>query len=275
MEEIYRELLDAIRSGEPVALVTIVETIGSTPREVGAKMLVRADGSSVGTIGGGAGEAQAMADALDALHEGESRLVKYSFRGKDADDFGICGGEMRVFIEVVGVKPTLLIAGAGHVGQPLAQIGALLGFRTIVADDRPEFASPKRFPFAAELIVAPLERLGEKVRVTNHTYVVIATRGHEQDEIVLRQMIRTPAAYIGLIGSRRKVKTLFNHLRAEGVSEETLARVRAPIGLDLGGRTPAEIAVSIIAEILMTRYGGEGKPLSMRRIAEQDDEDKS
>ncbi|MFH1928638.1 MAG: XdhC/CoxI family protein, partial [Chloroflexota bacterium] len=261
MEEVYRALLDTTRSGEPVALVTLVETKGSTPREAGAKMLAYSDGSTVGSIGGGAMEARAISDALAFLSEGESRLVDYSLMGRDGD-LGLCGGEVKVFIEIVMPKPTLLIAGAGHISQSLAKLGTLLGFRVVVGDDRRDYATRERFPTVGRVEVVELEELVRDIDITEHCYVVIATRGHEHDEVVLRQVVSTPAAYIGLVGSRRKVAAIFEHLLGEGIPEESLVRVHAPIGLDIGAATLDEIALSIMAEILMIRRGGTGRPLS-------------
>jgi len=262
-EAVYASLIETIRSGEPACVLTVVQVSGSTPREVGAKMLLRADGSTVGTIGGGQLEAAALSDAREALATGQSQLTHYSLAGKEGD-LGVCGGEAEVFVEVLRAKPTVLIAGAGHVGLPLADLAQRLGFRTVVFDDRPEFASEARFPGADRVVAAPFEQLLQEVEITTQTYVVIATRGHEHDQTVLRQVIATPAAYIGMIGSRRKVRTVFEHLLAEGIAEEKLGRVYAPVGLRTGGQTPAEIALGILAEILTVRYGGTGEPLSWR-----------
>ena len=261
VEEIYRALLDAMRSGEPVALVTLVETQGSTPREAGAKMVVRSDGSTVGSIGGGAVEARAVSDALASLGEGRSCLRDYSLRGRDGD-LGFCGGDAKAFVEVITPKPTLLIAGAGHVSQSLAKLGANLGFRVVVADDRTDYATRERFPTAGRVEALAPDEFAQSLDITEHCHVVIATRGREHDEAVLGQVVRTPAVYIGLVGSRRKVAAIFEHLLGEGVSKESLARVHAPIGLDIGAATPDEIALSIMAEILMVRRGGSGRTLS-------------
>jgi xanthine dehydrogenase accessory factor len=254
-------VLATIRSGEPGCLLTLIEVRGSTPRETGAKMLLHADGSTVGTIGGGPMEAAALKDARQALVDGTSRMSYYSLLGESSTDLGVCGGDARVFLEVLHPRPTLLIAGAGHVGQPLAQFGQQLGFRIVVADDRAEFASADRFPGADQLIVGPFAELGQRTKPGPQTYVVIATRGHEFDEIVLQQVIDSPAAYIGMIGSRRKVQSVFERLLAAGVDKGRLARVFAPIGLRTGGQTPAEIAVSILAEIISVQHGGTAEPM--------------
>jgi len=263
-EAVYEAILQAIREGQPACVLTVIEVRGSTPREVGSKMLLRADGSTVGTIGGGALEAAAIADGRAVLSGGPPSVATYSIRGQNETDLGICGGEARVFVEALGLKPTLLVAGAGHVAQPLAEFAYVLGFRTIVVDERADVATAARFPHADELIVTPFERLMERVAVTPQTYVVIVTAGHVHDALVLRQVLATPAAYIGMIGSRTKVRTVFERLLAEGVSADKLLEVHAPIGLRTGGQTPAEIALSIMGEIVLFRHGGTGEPLSWR-----------
>lgn len=263
-EAVYEAILQCVRQSTPACVLTITEVGGSTPRGVGAKMLLRADGSAVGTIGGGVLEAAALADARQALTEGCSRSVEYSVRAEDEQALGICGGIARIFIEVLRLKPTLLIAGAGHVSQPLAELGYLLGFRTVVVDDRPEYADRAHFPHADELLVSPFEQFAQRTQITPQTFVVIVTRGHQCDDLVLRQVIDTPAAYIGMIGSRKKVASVFARLCDAGVPAAKLARVYAPIGLRTGGQTPAEIALSILAEISLVQHSGTGEPMSWR-----------
>jgi xanthine dehydrogenase accessory factor len=259
---IYQAVLDAIDSNQPACILTLIQTRGSTPREVGAKMLLQADGSTVGTIGGGAFEQAALDDAKAAMVNGVSRIVEYSLQGDGEADLGVCGGEAKVYIEVLRSRPTLLILGAGHVAQPLAEFGHLLGFRTVVVDDRPEFATSARFPNADELVVVPFDGVTQKVAIDSDTFAVVVTRNHEFDGLALREMLSTPAPYVGMIGSRSKVRTVFDLLLQEGQSHQRLAQVRAPIGLNIGGYTPAEIALSIMAEIVMTRHGGSGESLS-------------
>jgi xanthine dehydrogenase accessory factor len=176
---------------------------------------------------------------------------------------GICGGDAQVFIEVMRLKQTLLIAGAGHVSQPLAELGYLMGFRTVVVDDRPELLTRERFPHADQLLVSDFQGLAEEVAVNELTYVVIVTRGHRYDTVVLGQVLGLPAAYIGMIGSRKKVREVFDTLLEQGVSAERLSQVYAPIGLRTGGQTPAEIALSIMAEVVMVQHGGCGEPFSL------------
>lgn len=256
MANLFRLVADAMERGQTLALAVLVRAEGSTPREVGTRMVVYPDGRTAGTIGGGAMEAEVIRQAVEAIAQGASRLVHYELRDPTSGDLGICGGEADVYIDVAISRPTLAIAGAGHVAMPVAEIGHMCGFRVVVLDDRPEMASAERFPHAAERIVGDIGETMQGLSITPNTYIVIVTRGHAHDETALRAVIDSAAAYVGMIGSRRKVRTIFDHLLADGVSKEQIQRVRAPIGLNIGAQTPAEIAVSILAEIVMLRQKG-------------------
>ena len=261
-ERVYQAALDAIRSSQPACVLTLIHSEGSTPREAGAKMLLRADCSTVGTIGGGTFEQSALDDARAAMETGVSRVVEYSLQGQGEAKLGICGGKAKVYLEVLQPRCTLLILGAGHVAQPLAEFGHLLGFRTVVVDDRPEFASPARFPHADELMVTDFHNLAQRLIISADTFAVIVTRNHEFDAVVLRELLSLPLRYVGMIGSRNKVRAVFERLLSEGEPRERLSQVRAPIGLNTGGHTPAEIALSIMAEVVMVQHNGSGEPLS-------------
>ncbi|HID61150.1 MAG TPA: hypothetical protein EYP49_00160 [Anaerolineae bacterium] len=263
MSTIYEAILEAMRRGDSVALATIVKATGSTPREAGTKMLVYPDGSIVDTIGGGALEANVITEAQAALAEGKPRLVRYELRNAEAGDPGICGGEAEVFIDVINPHPTVLIVGAGHVGQSIAVLSNFLGFRTVVLDDRAEFANVEKLPQADEIIVGNVVEELARLNINPQTHIVIVTRGHKHDRDALRQVVSSPAAYIGMIGSRRKVKIVFDELQKDGVAEEALAAVHAPIGLDIHAETPEEIALSVMAEIVMVRRGGQGDPMHL------------
>jgi xanthine dehydrogenase accessory factor len=258
MSTIYEAILEATRRGDSLALATIVEATGSTPREVGTKMLIYPDGSIVDTIGGGSLEANVIAEAQAALGEGKPRLVRYELRDSEAGDPGICGGEAEIFIDVINPHPTVLIVGAGHVGRSIAVLSSFLGFRTVVLDDRAEFANAERLPQADEIIVGDIAEELARFNMNPQTHIVLVTRGHEHDRDALRQVLSSPAAYIGMIGSQRKVKMVFSELQKDRVAEEALATVHAPIGLDIQAETPEEIALSIMAEIVMVRRGGQG-----------------
>ncbi len=240
MLEVWKELTARIENDEPAALATVVEVNGASPAKVGAALLVRGDGTTVGTVGGGRLEQTIQADARAALSEGKSRLAHYTLREEGDDAIGVLyGGEVRVFLQVFSPRPTLLIVGGGHIGKPLAELARLLNYDVRVVDVRAERGQSL-----------------DLAEVSAHTYIVLITEDHEADEAALRAVIESPAPYIGMIGSRRKCRTVLDHLRADHVAEELLARVHAPIGLDLGGTTPAEVALAILAEIEMVRHQG-------------------
>ncbi len=261
MDEFYAAVARALGAGERVALATVVRVEGSTPRTAGAQMMVWEAGRTLGTVGGGNLEAHVTRDALAALAAGRSELREYSLRGGEEESLGVCGGRAQVFIHVLQAGEKVLIAGAGHVAQPLASLATQAGFRVLVVDDRPEFLSAERFP-GAETRLVSLSELHSQVTLDDHTAVVIVTRSHEHDEEVLRQMLGRPLAYLGMMGSRTKVRHLFQRLQEEGYSAEQLALVHAPIGLDIGAETPEELAVSIVAELIQAQRGGSGRPLS-------------
>ncbi len=250
--DLWEELVARRRRGERVVLVTAVATSGSTPRHAGARMLVLADGSIRGTVGGGVRESEIIAAAREVHRRGGARLLRVDFAEGLAGASGpICGGHMEVFMEAIDPARRVVIAGAGHIGYFLHRFLSLLEMSTVVVDPRAEFATPERFP-GAELRVLPFEEALAGLTLTPNDGVVIVTKGHEHDESVLRQALATPAGYLGMIGSRRKVAELFARLRAAGVSEEQLARVHAPVGVAIGAETPAEIALAIAAEIVAT-----------------------
>lgn len=252
MADIYQELARIRAEGEEVALVTVISASGSTPREEGAKMLVRADGSIVGTIGGGGVEKRVIKEAVKAIRTGKPQ--RFEYRLKEGEELGmICGGDMDVFIEPVLSSPTMYIFGGGHIALCLAKMGKLVGFKIAVIDARPEFASPQRFPEADLTVVEDFARAFRKLKVDKTGYIVIVTHGHKGDEIVLEGALATEAKYIGMIGSQTKKQTVFSHLLAKGIPQEQLDRVHAPIGLEIYSQTPEEIAVSILAEVIKVR----------------------
>jgi xanthine dehydrogenase accessory factor len=262
METLYGQVAAAVADGQSVALATLVRVEGSTPRELGSKMLVYADGRIAGTIGGGAMEAAVIEAAAQAIAQGAPRLLRYELRDPGEGDLAICGGEAEVFVDVIAPRPTLLVVGAGHVAMPVAELGDRCGFRVVVLDDRPEMVSEARFPHAAERISGEIVPRLNELDLTPQWYVVIVTRGHAHDQEALRAVVGSQAAYVGMIGSRRKVRTTYDRLMAEGVPASLLERVHSPIGLDIGAQTPAEIAVSILAEIIWLRKGSRGEDSS-------------
>jgi xanthine dehydrogenase accessory factor len=255
LEQVYEAALEALRRGEPAAVATVIGARGSTPREVGAKMLVYADGRMVGTVGGGPLEAWVIKKAQTALAEGQSRELEYRPTDEKREAQDACGGDMRFFVEVLLPRPTLLIIGGGHIGQAVAELGALLGYRVAVLDERAEMVTPERFPQANVLLSGPLDEKLGAFPVTSQTYVVLVTPHHSLDEKALAVLAERPAAYVGLLGSHRRSQATFERARALGVPDESLARVHTPIGLGIGAETPREIAVSILAEIIAVQRG--------------------
>jgi xanthine dehydrogenase accessory factor len=257
---------EALRLGETVALVTVVRAQGSTPQRAGAKMLVWADGRTVGTIGGGCYENDAFWKAREAIASGRSSLVHYELNDDFAQENGlICGGRMDVHIDPLDPSPRLYIIGAGHVGFHLARVATDAGFRIHVVDDREKFASAERFP-GADIVVEPIPEWLHRAELPPTAYIVIVTRGHQNDLEAVRALAARDYKYLGLIGSRAKVARIYEALRSEGMPPECLARVHAPIGLEIGAVTPAEIAISILAELIAVRRGVNTASRSMKRV---------
>jgi xanthine dehydrogenase accessory factor len=244
-----------------------VRAQGSTPQRVGAKMLVHADGRTVGTIGGGCYENDAFWKAREAIASGRPAFVHYELNDDFAQENGlICGGRMDVHIDPLMPDPRLYIVGAGHVGFHLARAATDAGFRIHVVDDREKFANADRFP-GADVTVAPIPEWLEAADLPTSAYVVVLTRGHQHDLDALRSLAPRSFRYLGLIGSRAKVIRIWDALAAEGMPADSLERVHAPIGLDIGAVTPAEIAISILAELIAVRRGIDTSSLAMKRVA--------
>ena len=255
MEKVYAAVLEGIRAGQPAALVTVIEAKGSTPRGVSAKMLVYPDGQTVGTVGGGGVEARAIDEAREAIEANESRELAYDLVNEARGDPGICGGSMRLFVEVLTPRPTLMILGGGHVGQSVAELGAFLGFRIVVVDDRPDMVTEERYPWADALLAGDMAEQVAGYPLDDQTYLVMVTPHYATDEKVLEVLADRRVAYIGMIGSRRRSTLTFERAREAGVTDELLDRVHTPIGLDIGAQSPREIAVSIVAEVIAVQHG--------------------
>jgi xanthine dehydrogenase accessory factor len=256
LRKVLEEALRLERAGEPGVLVTLVDSGGSTPRHGVARMVVHADGSVVGTIGGGALEHGMVREGLEqVLPSGEPVLVE-----RDLAAMGMtCGGRVRVLLEPVGVQPRLVVFGAGHVAAEVVPLAARCGFSVHVVDDRSEFASAERFPEAASLVCSFDAGRWEGLRLGPGTFAVVITRGHEHDFHVVRALVERDLAYLGMMGSRKKVAEVRARLAAEGVSGELIDRIHAPIGLPIPSETPAEIAVSIVGELIEARRRGSRK----------------
>lgn len=258
---IFAAAADLEREGESGALCTIIRSRGSTPRHQGSKMLVYADGRFTGTVGGGEIESRVIKEALAAIQDGQSRLLSYDMVNPQEGDPGVCGGTVEVFVEPVLPRPLVLIVGGGHVGKAVAHLARWLNFRVAVSDDRVEFCTPEANPDANLFLPVPMAEIPSQVKITPQTYIVLTTRGVNVDITGLPALLDSPAAYLGVIGSRRRWSLTRKALLEAGIPEDRLNRVVSPIGLELNAETPEEIAVSIMAEIIMLRNGGTGRPM--------------
>ncbi len=252
--DIFDELVRLRRLGQKSALATIVQVNGSIPSFESAKMLVREDGTFVGTIGGGCVEAEVWTAAREVMDTEKPKHLTFSL-GQDAayDNGLICGGQLNVFVEAVIPQPRAFIFGAGHISKSLSKVARLAGFETVIADNREAFANKERFPEADEIYSDEYEDAFPKLAINQTSYIVIVTRGHRDDMRVLRWAISTPAKYIAMIGSKRKTIAIVHELEREGIPREAFERIFAPMGLEIGAVTPEEIAVSVVAEMIAVR----------------------
>lgn len=253
----FEEVTRRLRAGRPLALATILDRQGSAPRRAGARMIIEADGGIAFSVGGGAFEALLIEDARRALAEGRGFEKEYRFTESGEHATGmVCGGSVRVLVEIVEPPAALFVFGAGHVGREVAHLGARLGFAVTVVDDRAAELDPRRLPEGARRVHAGEEFGGGLPPIPDGASVAIVTRCHRTDLEAVRHAAVSGAAYVGLIGSRRKVATVMERAAQSGVPADRLEAVRAPIGLPIGAETPEEIAVSILAEIIAVRRGG-------------------
>jgi xanthine dehydrogenase accessory factor len=265
---LFEEILALSRAGRPFAIVTVVETRRSTPRKPGSKMVVLPDGSIRGSVGGGALEAETIQEALRLLREGagepadhEAVVRRFTLRREGEDAVGMyCGGEVHVLIEAFRPAERLFLFGAGHVGRAIASHARDLGMPLTVVDDRREYLSPEAFPDGATLVLTDREYRRDLPLPGRCDFAVVATRCHDTDEKVLHVLLGEPPRYLGMIASRAKAATVLAHLRRAGVPEDALARVRSPMGLPIGSHTPAEVAISVLAEIVAIRNGAVVEP---------------
>jgi xanthine dehydrogenase accessory factor len=252
--DIYEEIVRLRKDGRRGAVATIVNVRGSIPSFKTAKMLVRDDGSIVGTIGGGCVEAEVWQAAREVMELEKPRTLTFDLNQDPKYDTGlVCGGTLEIFVEPVLPPAELYIFGAGHVAASLYKVARIAGFDITVVDDREAYASRERFPEAQEVIADDFDKVTARLQVSESSYIVIVTRGHRDDMRVLRWAVGTPARYVGMIGSKRKTITIFKELQKEGLPAEMFDRVHAPVGLDIGAITPEEIAVSITAELIAKR----------------------
>jgi len=259
---VFQAVAELEARNEGGALCTIVRSQGSTPRHTASKMLVYPDGRLVGSVGGGELENRVIAEAQQALEDGRARMVAYNMADPERGDPGVCGGQVEVYVEPIMPKPTLLVIGAGHVGKAVAHLAHWLGYYVVVSDDRAELCTPEHIPDADAYYPVAMAELPAQLPIDRWTAIVMTTRGSDVDVLGLPALLNTPAKYIGVIGSRRRWELTRRQLIDQGVSPELLAQVHSPIGLELNAETPEEIAVSIMAEVLMLRLGGHGQVMS-------------
>jgi xanthine dehydrogenase accessory factor len=258
--DVYEELVRLRNLGQKCALATIVDVRGSIPSYESAKILVREDGSMIGTIGGGCVEAEVWTAAREVIDTEKPKHLTFNL-GQDAayDNGLICGGQLNVFVEPVLPVPKAFIFGAGHISRSLSKVAALAGFATAVVDNRESFASRERFPEASAIHAAEYEEVFPQLGINENSYLIIVTRGHRDDMRVLKLAVATPARYIAMIGSKRKVLNVVRELEKEGLPRASFERIFAPMGLDIGAITPEEIAIAVAAEMIAVRRNAPSK----------------
>ena len=262
MISIYQALAELEKSGKSGALCTIIMSQGSTPRHIGSKMLVYPDGSFIGTVGGGEVEHRVLSAVPEVIESGRPKVLAYSMSDPQRGDPGICGGQLEIFVEPILPNPLLVVVGCGHVGREVSHLAKWLGFRVAVVDDRPEFCTPENIPEADEYYPGELNTLFERFDLPETASVVLTTRSVDVDVQILPDLLGHKIPYLGVIGSRRRWATTQAQLSDMGIADEEITSIHSPIGLRLNAESPREIAVSILAEIMMLRGQGDGKPLS-------------
>ena len=252
--DLYDEIVRLRKLGQKCAVATIVQVNGSIPSFESAKILVREDGSFLGTVGGGCVEAEVWNAAREVIETEKPRHLSFSL-GQDAayDEGLICGGQLNIFVEPVIPQPRAFIFGGGHVSKGISKIATLAGFSTSIIDNREAFANQERFPEAEATYAEEYEDVFPKLPVNSSSYIIIVTRGHRDDLRVLRWAVNTPAKYIAMIGSKRKTISVVHELEKEGISREAFDKVFAPMGLEIGAEMPEEIAISVVAEMIAVR----------------------
>lgn len=257
--DIYEEIARLRNEGKRAALATIIQIRGSVPSFETAKILVREDGSTVGTVGGGCVENDVWKAARQVMFEEKPRRLLFDLTDSSNLEAGlICGGKVEIFIEPILATPTAYIFGAGHISKYISKVATVAGFNTVIVDNRPQYANTERFPEAVQIYSDSFEEAFENIRPNEFSYLVIVTRGHLEDQTVLRWAVQTKARYIGMIGSKFKKKALFQNLTDEGIPQEQLSRVFSPMGVAINAILPEEIAVSIVAQMIAVRRSKPG-----------------
>lgn len=245
----------ALLANEPIAVATVIATDRSVPRRPGAKMIVRADGSTLGSIGGGEMESRCIQEALRALSDGAPRRLSYELVDVQSGDPGVCGGTVELYVEAYMPSPTVLVVGCGHVGRAVIDLANWLGFRVVATDDRTELADPTQLPNAHLVIPGSIQEAIDSSSIGAHTSIVLVTRNVKIDLEILPPLLATSAGYIGLMGSKRRWETTREALLERGLDASSVDRIQTPIGLEINAESPQEIAVSIMAEVIAHRRG--------------------
>lgn len=266
--DIYEEIIKLRKAGRRGALATIIQVHGSVPSFETSKLLVRDDGSIVGTVGGGCVEADVWSAAQDVMQQERPRRLHFNLNNNPEQDTGlVCGGSLDIYIEPVLATPTLYLLGGGHVSKSVSRVATIAGFETVVLDDRDAFANPGRFPEAIATHAGPWPQLFSSVQANSLSYILICTRGHQGDLECLRWALATPARYIGMIGSRRKRIEFAKVLASEGIQPDALDRLQSPAGLEVGALTPEEIAVAVVAQMIAVRRNAAAQTLDLQHHA--------
>jgi xanthine dehydrogenase accessory factor len=268
--DLYEEIVLLRRAGRKGAVATITNVSGSIPSFQTAKMLVRDDGSIVGTIGGGCVEADVWQAAREVMEEERPRSLTFNLNNNPSFDTGlVCGGTLEVFIEPILPVAELYIFGAGHVSLNLSKVATIAGFSVSVIDDREVYANRERFPDARQVIAEEFDKALPTLEVSEGAYIVIVTRGHRDDMRVLQWAVNQPVRYLGMIGSKRKTLSIYKELEAQGVPAAKFEHVHAPVGIEIGAVTPEEIAVAIVAEMIAVRRKVDISSLSKARPVQE------
>jgi xanthine dehydrogenase accessory factor len=265
---IYQALSEIEKDNGTAALCTVTKSEGSTPRHVGSKMLVYPDGKFIGTVGGGELENRVIKAALQTMKDSQTQTLEYNMADPSRGDPGVCGGQVEVFVEPILPPPLLVVIGAGHVGKAVVHLAKWLGFRVAVCDDRAEFCTPEATPDADAYYPVTMDKLTDHVTIDKRTILILTTRGSSVDAAGMASLLDSAAGYIGVIGSRRRWATTVKALKEKGVAAEKIERVHSPIGLELEAETPEEIAVSIMAEVMMLKAKATGMPMKVKQTSD-------
>jgi xanthine dehydrogenase accessory factor len=260
--DIYQEVARIIARNDTAALCVIVQASGSTPRNAGTKMLVFPDGKFIGTVGGGELEQRVITAALDSMQDGLPAIIPYTMADPERGDPGVCGGQLEVYVEPILPQPQVVVIGAGHVGREVASLAHWLGFSVVISDDRAELLKDDDLAALGEVHHCEMQALAELVNLHRQSYLILTTRNVDVDVAGMPALLASQAGFIGVIGSRRRWETTRKQLLEAGIAPEVLEKVHSPVGLELEAETPKEIAVSIMAQIIMLRNGGDGSTMA-------------